>query len=89
MGGTDENVVDVIDTASRKLISTIAVPANPHWVAFGKNGRIYTTDHMSDIVTVLNAQHQRDHHEDLGRRDPAQRGPLPRRQPPGGHELRR
>ncbi len=55
MSGTHENVVDVIDTASRKLIGHIAVPANPHWVAYGKNGRIYTTDHMSARVTVINA----------------------------------
>jgi YVTN family beta-propeller protein len=57
MSGTDENVVDVIDTASKQLIGRIAVPANPHWVAFGKNnGRFYTTDHLSATVTVLNAQ---------------------------------
>jgi YVTN family beta-propeller protein len=56
MSGRDENVVDVIDTASKRLISRIAVPANPHWVAFGKNGRFYTTDHMSAKVTVINAQ---------------------------------
>jgi YVTN family beta-propeller protein len=53
--GSDENVVDVIDTASKQLIDRIAVPANPHWIAFGKNGRFYTTDHMSATVTVLNA----------------------------------
>lgn len=57
MSGSDDNVVDVIDTASRHLIGRIAVPANPHWVAFGKNGlRLYTTDHLSATVTVLNAQ---------------------------------
>jgi YVTN family beta-propeller protein len=59
MSGRDENVVDVIDTASKKLISRIAVPANPHWVAFGKNGRLYTTDHMSATVTVLNGHNNR------------------------------
>ncbi|MGH3252029.1 MAG: cytochrome D1 domain-containing protein, partial [Trebonia sp.] len=55
MSGANENVVDVIDTAGKKLIGKIAVPANPHWVAFDKNGRFYTTDHMSAKVTVLNA----------------------------------
>jgi len=55
MSGANENVVDVIDTAGRKLTGRIPVPANPHWVAFGKNGRFYTTDHMSATVTVLNA----------------------------------
>ena len=55
MSGADENVVDVIDTASKTLIGNIPVPANPHWVAFDKNGRFYTTDHFSAEVTVLNA----------------------------------
>ncbi len=55
MSGANENVVDVIDTASKQLIGKIAVPANPHWVAFDKNGRFYTTDHMSAMVTVLDA----------------------------------
>ncbi len=56
MSGANENVVDVIDTASKQLIGKIAVPANPHWVAFDKNGRFYTSDHMSATVTVLNAR---------------------------------
>jgi serine/threonine-protein kinase len=55
MSGANENVVDVIDTASKTLIGKIPVPANPHWVAFDKNGRFYTTDHMSAKVTVVNA----------------------------------
>jgi serine/threonine-protein kinase len=53
--GTNENVVDVIDTASKTLVGDVAVSANPHWVVFGNNGRYYTTDHMSATVTVLNA----------------------------------
>ena len=56
MSGAGHNVVDVIDTASKTLIGGIAVPANPHWVAFDKNGRFYTSDHMSAEVTVLNAR---------------------------------
>jgi serine/threonine-protein kinase len=55
MSGAHENVVDVIDTASKKLIGGIPVPPNPHWVAFGKNGQFYTSDHMSGTITVLNA----------------------------------
>jgi serine/threonine-protein kinase len=55
LSGADENVVDVIDTVSKTLVGDIAVSANPHWVVFGKNGRFYTTDHMSATVTVLNA----------------------------------
>jgi serine/threonine-protein kinase len=55
MKGAHENVVDVIDTASRKLVGHITVPWDPHWVAYAKDGRIYTTDHMSATVTVVNA----------------------------------
>ena len=55
MSGADENVVDVIDTASKTLVGNIAVPANPDWVVFGNNGRFYTTDLFSATVTVLNA----------------------------------
>ncbi len=53
--GTNENVIDVIDTATKTLVGDVATPANPHWVVFSKNGRFYTTDHMSATVTVLNA----------------------------------
>jgi serine/threonine-protein kinase len=56
MSGAHQNVVDVIDTASKKLIGGIPVPPNPHWVAFDKKGRFYTTDHMSGTVTVLDAR---------------------------------
>ena len=57
MTGANENVVDVIDTASKQLTGKVAVPANPHWVAFTKDGRqFYTSDHMSAKVTVVNAQ---------------------------------
>jgi YVTN family beta-propeller protein len=56
LSGAHENVVDVIDTASKTLIGNVPVPANPHWVAFDKSGReFYTTDHMSAEVTVVNA----------------------------------
>ena len=56
MTGSGNNLIDVIDTASKKLIREIAVPPNPHWIVFGKNnGRFYATDHMSTYVTVLNA----------------------------------
>ncbi len=55
LSGADENVIDVIDTASKKLIDTIPVKPNPHWIVFGKNGRFYATNHLSTTVTVLNA----------------------------------
>ena len=55
-GRANDNIVEVIDIAGKKLIDQIAVPANPHWVVFGKNGQFYTSDHMSAEVTVLNAK---------------------------------
>jgi serine/threonine-protein kinase len=55
MSGLNENVVDVIDTNTKKLVGKIAVQPNPHWIVFGKNGQFYVTDHMSTVVTVVNA----------------------------------
>jgi YVTN family beta-propeller protein len=53
--GPDENVIDVIDTVSKKLVDSIPVAANPHWIVFGKNGRFYATNHLSTVITVLDA----------------------------------
>ena len=56
MTGSNVNIMDVIDTTTKKLTRTIAVPPNPHWVVFAKSGRVYyVTDHMSTTVTVLSA----------------------------------
>jgi YVTN family beta-propeller protein len=55
MGGPGDNVIDVINTQSKLLVDSISVPANPHWIAFSKNGQlIYATNHMSAKLTVLN-----------------------------------
>jgi YVTN family beta-propeller protein len=59
MGMSNGNVIDVIDTASKKLTGGIAVPANPHVIVFGQNGRFYASDHMSGVVTVLNAHNNK------------------------------
>jgi YVTN family beta-propeller protein len=57
MGTANGNLIDVINTATKKLTDQIAVPPNPHWIVFGKNGLLYyATDHMSTVVTVLNAK---------------------------------
>ncbi len=54
--GAHENVVDVIDLASKTVVQSIPTAANPHWVVFDKaNGQIYVSDHLSTFVTVLNA----------------------------------
>ena len=52
MTGANENAVDVIDLAKGRLVNSIAVPANPHWAVF-EDGRLYTSDHMSALVTVI------------------------------------
>jgi YVTN family beta-propeller protein len=57
--GAGDNVVDVIDLKTRKVIQDILVKANPHWVVFGNNGLFYVTDHQSAVVTVLNANTNR------------------------------
>jgi len=55
MTGANNNLLDVIDLSSKKLIDSIPVAANPHWAVFDKkNGLVYVTDHMSAEVTVLN-----------------------------------
>jgi len=55
-GGAGDDVLDVIDLATKKVIS-IQVKANPHWaVVDNKTGRLYVTNHMSALVTVLNAK---------------------------------
>ena len=57
MGVPNGNIVDVIDTVAKRLTGRIAVPMNPHWLVFGPGGRyLYSTDHMSGLVTVLNAR---------------------------------
>ena len=52
-GGAGDNILDVIDLATKK-VQSITVKANPHWVVVdNKNGRLYVSNHMSAVVTVL------------------------------------
>jgi YVTN family beta-propeller protein len=56
-GGAGDNVLDVINLATKKVIDSIQVKANPHWaVADNKNGLLYVSNHMSALVTVLDAK---------------------------------
>jgi YVTN family beta-propeller protein len=56
MGFANGTKVDVINTSTKRLIDSIAVPMNPHWLVFGNGGQdFYTSDHMSGEVTVLSA----------------------------------
>jgi YVTN family beta-propeller protein len=59
-GGAGDNLVDVIDLATKTLIDSIPVKANPHWVVVdNKRGLFYVTDHQSAVVTVLSAKTNR------------------------------
>jgi serine/threonine-protein kinase len=53
-GGDDD--IDVIDTATLKLVDTITVQPNPHWIAFGSGGLFYVTNHMSGKITIVNSR---------------------------------
>jgi YVTN family beta-propeller protein len=54
MSGPGQDDIDVINTATNKLVGTITVAPNPHWIAVGQNGLLYVTDHTSGEITVLN-----------------------------------
>jgi serine/threonine-protein kinase len=50
------NYIDVISTVQKRLVKSIPVPMNPHWIVFGAGGQfLYASDHMANKVTVLNA----------------------------------
>jgi YVTN family beta-propeller protein len=56
MGVPNGNIIDVIDTVRKSIVDSVPVPMNPHWIVFGASGRyLYSTDHMSGVVTVLNS----------------------------------
>jgi YVTN family beta-propeller protein len=56
MGAPNGKVIDVIDTAQKRVVDNISVAMNPHWIVFGAGGQyLYVSDHMSSVVTVLNA----------------------------------
>ena len=49
--------LDVVDIASARVVGHVTAPANPHWVAYSKDGRFgYVTDHFSAAVGVLDVQ---------------------------------
>jgi YVTN family beta-propeller protein len=55
-GGPGDNVLDVINLATKK-VQSIAVEANPLWaVVDNKNGRLYVSNLMSALVTVFDAK---------------------------------
>ena len=56
MNASGDDLIDVIDTASKQLVHSIPVAMNPHWVVFGANGVFYASNHMSGTVTIVNAR---------------------------------
>jgi YVTN family beta-propeller protein len=54
MSGPGQDDLDVISTATQKLVDTIAVAPNPHWVAVAPDGLVYVTNHASAKITIVN-----------------------------------
>lgn len=53
--GSDGRTLDVIDLASRRIVTTIDLgrPERPHDPKFGPDGRLYVTTELTDSVTVI------------------------------------
>ena len=47
MSGPGQDDIDVINTATKKLVGTIPAAPNPHWIAAGQDGLFYVTNHTS------------------------------------------
>jgi YVTN family beta-propeller protein len=54
MSGPGQDDIDVIDTATKRLVTTIADPPNPHWIAVGPGGLLYVTNHTSGEISIVN-----------------------------------
>jgi serine/threonine-protein kinase len=54
MSGPGQDDIDVINTATKKLVDTITAVPNPHWITVGQNGLLYVTDHTSGDITIVN-----------------------------------
>jgi len=54
MSGPGQDDIDVINTATRKLVTTITDPPNPHWIAVGPGGLLYVTNHTSGEISIVN-----------------------------------
>ena len=55
MSGPGQDDIDVINTATKKLVDTITVAPNPHWIAVGQDGLLYVTNHTSGEITIVNS----------------------------------
>jgi YVTN family beta-propeller protein len=54
MSGPGQDDIDVINTATKKLVGTIPAAPNPHWITVGHNGLLYVTNHTSGEITIVN-----------------------------------
>ena len=55
MSGPGQDDIDVINTATKKLVGTITAAPNPHWIAVGQDGLLYVTNHTSGEITIINS----------------------------------
>ena len=53
--GPGQDDIDVINTATKKLVGTMTVAPNPHWIAVGRDGLLYVTNHTSGEITIINS----------------------------------
>ena len=54
MSGPGQDDIDVISTATKKMVGTITAAPNPHWITVGHDGLLYVTNHTSGEITVVN-----------------------------------
>ena len=54
MSGPGQDDIDVINTATKKLVGTIPTAPNPHWITAGQDGLLYVTNHTSGEITIVN-----------------------------------
>jgi YVTN family beta-propeller protein len=55
MSGPGQDDLDVINTATKKLVGTMTLAPNPHWIAVGRDGLLYVTNHTSGEITIINS----------------------------------
>jgi YVTN family beta-propeller protein len=55
MSGPGQDDLDVINTATKKLVGTMTLAPNPHWIAVGQDGLLYVTNHTSGEITIVNS----------------------------------
>lgn len=51
----DDGRLDIIDTASATLRTSVPVARNPHWAAYDRLGHVWTANHESNAVTRVDA----------------------------------